>query len=58
MYRLPRLKVEDFYYERLDQIKIDLRKEYYKGSSKDKYKIASLLNERKKLQNILGTNKK
>jgi hypothetical protein len=51
---VPKIRIEDFYRERLDQIRIDLRKEYYKGNNKDKRKVALLLNERKKLQNILG----
>lgn len=42
------------YSERLEQIEIDLRKEYKKGNKKNKQAIAQLLSEKEKINSIIN----
>jgi len=39
---------------RIQQIEIDLKKEFRKGKRKDKYKVHKLLSEKDKLLKLLG----
>lgn len=49
-----KLNVDDLYNGRLEQIELELKKEYYKGHRKNKSKIAKLLQEKKRIADNMG----
>lgn len=48
-----RINVNDLHNERLKQIEIELKKEYFKGKRRSRAKIAKLLQEKERINKLL-----
>lgn len=54
---MKKIDVKMIYSERLNQIDMDLKKEYRRGTRKDKQTIAKLLHEKGRLEKIINNSK-
>lgn len=45
--------IDKIYRDRIEQIDIDVKKEYYRGKRKDKHKIYILLSEKERLLKLI-----
>jgi hypothetical protein len=48
-----KFNINKIYKDRIEQIDIDLKKQYYRGKRKDKHKIYELLSEKDRLLKLL-----
>lgn len=49
-----KIRIDDLYYCRLEQIEIELKQQYYKGKIRNNLRIGQLIKEKKDLQSRLN----